>query len=175
MDAELDELARLVRDVPDFPKPGVVFKDLTPVLASPHGLRRLSDRLALGLGSREVDVIVAPESRGFLFGAALAQHLGVGLALVRKPGKLPWRTTKHEYELEYGTDCLEIHIDAVLPGQRVLLVDDVLATGGTAHAALELAREHGGIVVGASFVIELSFLAGRDKLPGVQIDSVWMY
>ncbi len=151
-----------LRDVPDFPKPGSVFKDITPVLADPalfgDVVRALAARAA------GADLVVGIESRGFIFGAPLALLLGCGFVPFRKPGKLPYRTERVEYGLEYGTDALEAHVDAIQPGQRVLLVDDVLATGGTAVAAVELVRRLGGEVVGAAFVLELAFLGGRAKL-----------
>ena len=150
-----------VRDIPDFPTPGVLFKDITPVLQDPVLFRRLMDWMAEGWGP--VDVIVGIESRGFIFGAPLVERLGAGLVLARKAGKLPWDTVAVDYSLEYGTARLEMHSDAIRPGQRVRLVDDLLATGGTAEAAVSLVRRLGGQVVGLGFVIELAFLEPRRR------------
>jgi adenine phosphoribosyltransferase len=174
-----DELARRiqhrVRDVPDFPRPGIIFKDITPVLGDATLLgdlvRSLHDRLA----NVPADLLVAIESRGFIIGAPLAVSLGIAFAPIRKPGKLPYRTVRVSYELEYGTDALEAHVDAVHAGQRVLLVDDVLATGGTAAGAARLVHELGGEVVGAAFVIEPAFLEGRKKLHGFPVESIVRY
>lgn len=168
------DLNSLIRNIPDFPKPGIVFKDITPLLADPQGLRVTVDRLAEPYRGK-VDVVLGIESRGFILGAATAYALGVGFALVRKPGKLPWRTHKVSYDLEYGSDTLEIHHDGVTPGQRVLLVDDLLATGGTAAAAIELVRKCGADPVAAVFVVELAFLPGRKKLAPVDVFSLLSY
>jgi adenine phosphoribosyltransferase len=168
------DLGRLIRDIPDFPKPGIVFKDITPLLADPAGLRATIDQLAEPYRG-QVDVVLGIESRGFILGAATAYALGVGFALVRKPGKLPWRTHQVSYELEYGRDTLEIHHDGVTPGQRVLLVDDLLATGGTAAAALELVRKCQAIPVAAAFVVELAFLSGRQKVAPLPVRSLLSY
>jgi adenine phosphoribosyltransferase len=157
------DLSKLLRDVPDFPKPGILFKDITPLLASPAGMQAAIAQLAK-LDFGRVDKIAAIESRGFLFGVPLAMQLGVGFVPVRKPGKLPWRTNRVEYALEYGTDAIEIHQDAVAKGERVLLVDDLLATGGTMGAACQLVEGVGGTVAGCAFVVELAFLAGRKRL-----------
>lgn len=156
-----------IRDVPDFPKPGIVFKDLSPVLQDTALFNGVIDAFADRYASMDIDRIVAVEARGFLYGSALAYRMKKGLGLVRKPGKLPWRTAKHCYTLEYGEDCLEMHLDAVEPGQRVLIVDDLLATGGTVNATAKLVQEQGAHVVEAAFVVELSFLSGRDKLSPV--------
>lgn len=157
------DLAEFLRDVPDYPKPGILFKDITPLLASPAALAAAVDRLAaLEVGA--VDVVAGVESRGFLFGVPLALRLGVGFVPIRKPGKLPWKTNRIEYVLEYGTDAVEIHQDAVLPGQRVLMVDDLLATGGTMHACCALVEGCGATVAACAFVIELEFLGGRKRL-----------
>ncbi len=153
-----------IRDVPDFPKPGIVFKDITPLLQSPEGLRKAIDGLAGMFEPRTYDVVCGIESRGFIFGTALAHKLGKGFVPIRKPGKLPWKTASESYELEYGKDTIEIHVDGVRPGERVLLVDDLLATGGTMGAALKLVRRIGGVPVGCAFVIELCFLNGRARL-----------
>ncbi len=156
-------LADYLRDVPDFPKPGIVFKDITPLLAAPAALREVVARMQR-LDCGRVDKVAAIESRGFLFGAPLAIELGVGFVPIRKPGKLPWRTNRVEYVLEYGKDAVEMHSDALQPGERVLLVDDVLATGGTMAAACQLVEQAQGVVAGTAFVIELRFLQGRAKL-----------
>jgi adenine phosphoribosyltransferase len=159
-----DTLARLIRDVPDFPKPGIVFKDITPVLADADALREVVDALAEPFTRAGVNRIVGIESRGFIFGAAVAYAMGVGLDLVRKPGKLPRRTTGVAYELEYGTDRLEIHDDALGPDARVAIIDDVLATGGTAEAVGKLVVGSGATLCGYGFVLELDFLGGRRRL-----------
>jgi adenine phosphoribosyltransferase len=157
------DLSKYLRDVPDFPKPGILFKDITPLLASPAAMRESIRRLA-ELEWGKVDKVAAIESRGFLFGAPLAMELDVGFIPIRKPGKLPWKTNRVEYTLEYGTDAVEIHEDAIAPGERVLLVDDLLATGGTMGAAASLVKEVGGQIAGCAFVVELAFLPGRKKL-----------
>lgn len=166
------DLASFLRDVPDFPKPGILFKDITPMLASPEAMQAAIDQLA-ALDFGKVDKIAAIESRGFLFGVPLAMRLGVGFVPIRKPGKLPWKTNRIEYVLEYGTDAVEIHEDAVAPGERVVLVDDLLATGGTMGAAVELVEACGGEVAACAFVIELAFLKGREsKLAGKRCQSL---
>lgn len=165
------DLATFLRDVPDFPKPGILFKDITPLLAEPRALAAAIDRFA-ALDFGKVDKIAAIESRGFLFGAPLALRHGIGFVPVRKPGKLPWKTNRVEYVLEYGTDAVEIHQDAIRPGERVLLVDDLLATGGTMGAACQLVEACGGAVAGCAFVVELCFLPGREKLAGRRIESL---
>lgn len=158
------DLKQAIRDVPDFPRPGILFKDITPVLLDPKLFQRTLDALAEPWRQGEVDAVVAVESRGFLFGAGIAERLSVPLVLVRKAGKLPYTTIKESYALEYGTATLELHVDAVSKGQRALLVDDLLATGGTAAAAATLVRQQGGEVAGYQFVIELGFLEGRQRL-----------
>lgn len=163
---------RFIRDVPDFPKEGIVFKDITPLLQSPEGLRESVEGLAQAFDPASYDLVVGIESRGFIFGTALANHIGKGFVPIRKPGKLPWKTASESYELEYGSDTIEIHVDACQPGQKVLLVDDLLATGGTAEAALKLIQRIGGQPVGCGFVIELSFLQGRKRLGDVPIQSL---
>ncbi|HUO83775.1 MAG TPA: adenine phosphoribosyltransferase [Thermoanaerobaculia bacterium] len=169
------DLVSYIRDVPDFPKPGITFKDITPLLASPDAFREVIARLAEPFGEAGITRVAAIESRGFIFGGALAERLGCGFVPIRKPGKLPWTTHSQEYTLEYGTDVLEIHSDAMGPGDRVLLVDDVLATGGTAAAAaalLSLFRVH---VAGFAVVIELQFLGGRSRLSHLQVESLIRY
>ena len=170
-----DQLREAIRDVPDFPKPGILFKDITPVLADAVLFREAIHAInALGVGLA-VDKVVGIDARGFIFGAAMALHIGAGFVPMRKRGKLPWTVESAAYALEYGEAVLEVHKDAVLPGERVLLVDDLLATGGTAAAALELVHRLGGVIVGAHFLIELGFLEGRRKLPGVPVDAVITY
>jgi adenine phosphoribosyltransferase len=164
--AEIEALKAVIRDVPDFPKPGIVFKDITPLLANPRAFRRTLDLFGVLCGDRISDKVLAIESRGFILGSALADRMGVGLIPVRKPGKLPAKTLRCEYQLEYGTDSLEIHADAINPGERVLIVDDVIATGGTACAAGELVERLGGVVSGYAFLVELGFLNGRSRLRG---------
>jgi len=166
-------LRRLTLDVPDFPKPGIVFKDITPVLEDPAALKEIIDAIASHWADRGITRIVGIESRGFIFGAALAYAMDLGLTLVRKPGKLPRETRSVSYELEYGSDNLEIHVDAVGPADRVLIVDDVLATGGTAEAVCKLIAGTGADVAGLAFALELGFLPGRDKLPaGAEVQSL---
>jgi adenine phosphoribosyltransferase len=166
------DLAAYLRDVPDFPKPGILFKDITPMLASPEAMEHAIDRLA-AMDFGRVDKVAAIESRGFLFGVPLAMRLGLGFVPIRKPGKLPWKTNRVEYVLEYGTDAVEIHEDAVAAGERVLLVDDLLATGGTMGAAAELVEACGGEIAGCAFVIELAFLNGRaGKLSGHRCEAL---
>jgi len=164
IEESIASLKSVIRDVPDFPKPGIVFKDITTLLKNPQAFRRALDLFTVLCGDRLSDKVLAIESRGFILGSALADRLGLGFIPVRKPGKLPSRTQRREYALEYGTDCLEIHEDAITPGERVLVVDDVIATGGTARAAGELVRQVGGIVSAYAFLVELSFLNGREKL-----------
>ncbi len=165
-------LEHYIRDIHDFPKEGIVFKDITPLLASPEGFRGAIDTIAAGYEDAEVSKVLGAEARGFIFGGALAYKLGAGFVPARKPGKLPSATTAHTYELEYGTDSLEVHTDAFGPGDRVLIVDDVLATGGTAAAKAALVHEMGATVVGFAFLIELDFLGGRDKLGESRIVSL---
>jgi adenine phosphoribosyltransferase len=174
-DERPDELAALVRDIPDFPRPGIVFKDITPVLASPAGLEAAVTGLADLARDRAVDVVVGAEARGFLLGPSLARELGAGFVLARKPGKLPHETVRAEYLLEYGTDALEVHSDAVAHGARVLVHDDLLATGGTAKALCELVEQLGGVVVGCAFLIELAFLPGRERLAGYDVQALVRY
>ena len=164
-----------IRDIPDFPQPGVVFKDITPLLADIGAFRATIDALAAPFASAAIDKVLAVEARGFIVGAPVAYRFGAGFVPCRKAGKLPWEVEKEEYVLEYGTDLLEVHKDAVTPGQRVLVVDDVLATGGTASAAATLVERLGGVVVGFAFVIELAFLGGRAKLQGRELVSLLTY
>ena len=159
-----EQLHDFLRDVPDFPKPGILFKDITPLLRSPEALRRACELLGEPFRNDGVTVVAAIESRGFIFGSIVAQNLGAGFVPIRKPGKLPWTTRKHEYVLEYGSGTLEIHDDALTPDDRVLVIDDVLATGGTLAAATHLVRGFEAKLVGAATVVELGFLGGRDKL-----------
>jgi adenine phosphoribosyltransferase len=170
-----ESLAAKIRDVPDFPKPGIVFKDIMPLLADPATLREAIDLLADWARPRQPDVILGAEARGFIFGGALAYALGCGFVAARKPGKLPWETVETTFELEYGTDTLQVHADALGPGQRVIVLDDVLATGGTAKAKIDLVEQLGGSVVGALFVIELTFLDGRSKLDGYDVHALIAY
>ena len=165
-------LEQLLRDVPDFPKPGIVFKDITPLLADPAALKEAVRLLADPYRDAGIDIVVGVESRGFIFGPAVAIELGAGFVPTRKPGKLPAETISASYELEYGTDTLEIHADAIQPGQKVVLIDDLIATGGTIAAVRELIEKLGGEILGASFLVELCFLNGRDKLPGIEIHSL---
>jgi adenine phosphoribosyltransferase len=168
------ELRTYVRDIHDFPKPGIVFKDITPLLAAGAAFQAVVDQIADRYRGR-VDMVLGIESRGFILGAALAYRLGLGLALVRKPGKLPHQTYAARYELEYGTDTLEIHRDAIGDRSRVLIVDDLLATGGTAAAAIELVRRLDGEVVACTFIIELTFLKGRQRLEVPEVFSLLRY
>ena len=161
-----------IRDVPDFPKPGIVFKDITPLLKSPEGLREAIAGLEAVCDPSPYDVVCGIESRGFIFGTALAYATKKGFIPIRKPGKLPHETISESYELEYGTDAVEIHTDALREGERVLMVDDLLATGGTMSAALALVRRIGGEIAACAFVIELGFLGGRDKLGEVRTHSL---
>ena len=171
----MDNLKAKIRHVPDFPKPGILFYDITTLLNDPQGFRDTIGALATPYQGRNIDQVVGIESRGFILGAAVANALGAGFVPIRKPGKLPSKCHREDYALEYGTDGLEIHADAVKHGQRVLVVDDVLATGGTAKAAAGLVRRIGGDLVGMSFLIELNFLKGRDKLAGEDVFSVLQY
>jgi adenine phosphoribosyltransferase len=163
---EIQQIRALIRDVPDFPEPGVVFKDITPVLANPIAFSTIVDLIVVHFGRGNVDKVVGIEARGFILAAPVAYHFGAGLVPVRKAGKLPHETLGEEYALEYGTASIEIHKDAVSPGERVLVVDDVLATGGTARAAASLVERIGGNVCGIACLIELDFLKGREKLEG---------
>jgi adenine phosphoribosyltransferase len=169
------DLRDYIRDIPDFPKPGVMFKDITPLLSHPEAFKAAIDQLERQFAARGISAIAAAEARGFIFGAPLAMRLGVGFIPIRKPGKLPYATIALEYQLEYGTDKLEIHTDAFSPGNRVLLIDDVLATGGTMRACRDLVQSTGAEVVASAFVIELSFLGGRAKLEPGEVFSLLTY
>jgi adenine phosphoribosyltransferase len=169
------DLKAKIRDVPDFPKPGVVFKDIMPLLSDREALRETVERIAEWAAPREPDVVLGAEARGYITGGALACRLGCGFVPARKPGKLPWRTVAVKYALEYGFDQLEVHADSIRPGQRVLVHDDVLATGGTARATVELVEQLGGEVVGLPFIIELAFLNGREQLQGYDVYSLIEY
>jgi len=171
----MDELKKLIREIPDYPKPGILFYDVTTLLKDRQGFHALVDKLCEHYNGRKVDIVAGIEARGFIFAPALAYRLGAGFVPVRKPKKLPWKTAAISYQLEYGTDTLEIHEDAVTPGQHVLLCDDLLATGGTASASVSLIRKLGGEVVGAAFAVELNFLNGRTKLPDVDVFSLIKY
>jgi len=164
-----------IRDIPDFPKPGILFKDITPLLAEPTVFRASIERLAERYGQQKIDAIAAAEARGFLFAAPLALALRVPLVPLRKPGKLPYRTYSLKYDLEYGQAELHMHIDGIKPGQRVLMIDDVLATGGTMAAGCKLVERAGGIVVSCAFLVELTFLEGRKKLDGYEVFSLASY
>lgn len=171
----MNDLKRLIRDVPDFPKPGIMFRDISPLLADPAGLALSIELLANPYRGKYIDLVVGAESRGFIFGTAVASHLSAGFALVRKPGKLPSKRIAVTYDLEYGTDTLEMHADAVIEGQRVLVIDDLLATGGTMKACIDLVEQLGGTVVGAAVLIELEGLGGRDKVGDIDVHSVVKY
>jgi adenine phosphoribosyltransferase len=171
----VSDLQTRIRDVPDFPEPGIVFKDIMPMLAQPELLRESVDLLAEWAEPRKPDLILGGEARGFILGAALAYKLGCGFVAARRPGKLPWETISTSYALEYGENALEVHADALSKGQRVLVHDDVLATGGTARAIVDLAEQLGGDVVGIAFLIELDFLEGRKLLEGHDVYSLIHY
>ena len=173
--ADAPHIQDLIRDVPDFPKSGIIFKDVMPMLANGPALREVVDQLADSVRDWEPDLVLGAEARGFMFGAPLAYALGAGFVAARKPGKLPYTTVSAKYALEYGFDALEVHIDAIKPGQRVLICDDLLATGGTARAKVELVERLEGVVAGLAFVIELDFLEGREKLDGYEIASLIHY
>ena len=172
---ELEQIKSLIRDVPDFPQEGIVFKDITPVLADPIAFSTLIDLIVVHFGRGNVDKVVGIEARGFILASPVAYHFGAGFVPVRKQGKLPSATVSQEYALEYGTATLDIHRDAVRPGERVLIVDDVLATGGTAKATASLVEEIGGTICGIACLIELDFLHGRDRLPGIELFTLINY
>lgn len=168
----MEDIAKIIRDVPDFPKKGIIFKDITTLLKDKRAFSKVLDILEEQYRNKKVDVVAAIESRGFIFGSALADRLGCSFVPVRKKGKLPYKTVSAEYSLEYGTDLIEMHEDAISKGQNVLLIDDLLATGGTAKAAIELISKLKGKLVGVGFVIELAFLNGRKNLEGVEVFSI---
>jgi len=169
------QLSQFIRDIPDYPKPGILFRDITPLLGNHDAFGSAIEAMAEPFADQKIDMIAAAEARGFIFGTPLALRLGAGFSPVRKPGKLPFETRSHQYDLEYGTDELQIHTDAFKPGQRVLIVDDLLATGGTMQACCELVESCGAEVVGCSFLIHLKFLSGQEKLGGYRIESVLEY
>jgi adenine phosphoribosyltransferase len=171
----METLTDLIRDIPDWPRPGVTFKDITPLLADRHAFAYVIDNLAAPFVGEPIDKVLGIEARGFVVAAPLARRFGAGFVPVRKAGKLPWQIEREEYELEYGSDLLEIHVDAVLPGERILIADDVLATGGTAAATIRLAERLGAEVVGCAFLLELGFLGGRSRLPGRELHSLVTY
>ena len=166
----MENLKRLIRTIPDYPKPGILFRDVTTLLGNAQGLRATIAAMAESYGGAQVDAVAGIEARGFILGGAVAERLGCGFIPIRKKGKLPWRTIGQEYTLEYGVDAIEIHEDAIEGGQRILIVDDLIATGGTAEAAAKLVRRTGGLIVGASFVIDLPELGGAQKLRAQGID-----
>jgi adenine phosphoribosyltransferase len=172
---DIQEIQALIRDVPDFPKPGILFKDITPVLAHAHGLRSCAEHLAKIVRASGADELIGVESRGFIFGAAISSMIDMPLQLVRKPGKLPFTKVGLDYDLEYGKDRVEMHIDSVIPGKSYCIVDDLIATGGTAGATVRLVQEQGGIVACCAFVIELAFLNGREKLGGCPVHALMTY
>ncbi|MCG3208851.1 MAG: Adenine phosphoribosyltransferase [Anaerolineae bacterium] len=169
------DLASTIRSVPDFPVKGILFYDITTLLKDPEALKASVDELAAAYKDKNIDVVVGMESRGFIFGMPVAYNLGTGFVPIRKPGKLPAETISESYALEYGTNTLQIHLDGITPGQRVLVVDDLLATGGTAQATCRLVERLGGVVAGVAFLIELTFLNGRDKLQGYDVFSLLKY
>ena len=176
MENNLEEiLKQKIRNIPDFPQKGVIFKDITPLLNDGEYFQKAIKAIAENYRGKNIDLIVASEARGFIIGSALAHELGVGFVPVRKAGKLPYKTLKHEYEKEYGKDSLEIHTDAIIVGQKILICDDVLATGGTINATKELVKKLGGDIVGFCFLIELLFLKGRDQFAGFDIFSLIQY
>ena len=170
-----ERLHACIREIPDFPTPGILFRDITPLLQDAEMLRIACDALAEPFTDMNVAGVVGVESRGFIFGPPVALALGAGFTIARKPGKLPWKTERESYELEYGTDTIEMHADAIRPGSNVLLIDDLIATGGTAGATAALVERMGGNVVGCSFLIELSVLEGRKRLSGFPVESVLVY
>jgi len=171
----MEDLKAFIREVPDFPKPGINFYDITTLLQDPLALRMTVDRFVWLFASKHIDKVVGIESRGFMFGPNVAYNLNAGFVPVRKPGKLPYRKIRQSYDLEYGSDAVEMHDDAILPGEHVLIVDDLVATGGTALAAAKMVESLGGIVAGFGFIIELTFLPGRQKLQGYEVESLIQY
>ena len=171
----MEELKQLIRDIPDFPKKGIIFRDITPLLGDGKAFRKAIDAIGDRFIDKKVDVVVGVEARGFIMGAALAYKLGAGVILIRKPGKLPYNTHKVTYELEYGTDSLEIHADAIKPGQNILIADDLLATGGTVKGVTDLVKKFDCNIVGLAFLIELEFLKGRERLKDYEVFSLIKY
>lgn len=171
----MEELKKMIREVPDFPKPGILFYDVTTLLKNPTGLQKVVDILAMRYRGAGIQKVLGIESRGFIFAPSVAYNLGAGFVPVRKPGKLPAQTLRLSYDLEYGRDALEIHRDAIESGERVLIVDDLIATGGTAAAAVQMARQLGAEIAGVAFLIELDFLKGREKLQGCEVFSILRY
>lgn len=168
-------IAELVRDIPDYPRPGVVFRDITPLLGHPEGFQRSVNELVERFQDTAIDRVLGIEARGFIFAAPVAFRIGAGFVPVRKAGKLPWAVAREEYQLEYGTDRLEIHRDSIHPGERILIVDDVLATGGTAAACCRLVETLGGVIAGLGFLLEISDLGGRDKLASHRVETLVSY
>jgi len=171
----MDDLKAHIREVPDFPKPGILFYDITTLLKDPLALRMTVDRFVWLFTKKKIDKVIGIESRGFMFGPSVAYDLNAGFVPVRKPGKLPAKTVRQSYDLEYGSDAIEMHADAISPGERVLIVDDLIATGGTALAAARLVESAGGTVAGFGFIVELTFLPGRQKLAGYEVESLIRY
>ena len=171
----MDDLKSHIRQIPDFPKPGILFYDITTLLKDPLALRMTVDRFVWLFAQKKIDKVIGIEARGFMFGPIVAYDLNAGFVPVRKPGKLPAKTVRQGYDLEYGSDAIEMHEGAVLPGERVLIVDDLIATGGTALAAAKLVESVGGTVAGFGFIIELNFLPGREKLKGYEVESLLQY
>jgi adenine phosphoribosyltransferase len=172
---DVEQIQALIRDVPDFPEPGIIFRDITPVLADPIAFSTITDLIVVHFGRGNVDKVVGIEARGFILASPVAYHFGAGFVPIRKKGKLPWDTVDEEYALEYGTATLELHTDGIEPGERVLIVDDVLATGGTAKAAASLVEQIGGDVCGIACVIELDFLHGRERLSDQELFTLIHY
>lgn len=175
MNREGSELTRYIRDIPDFPKKGIIFRDITPLLSDKEALKKAADALASPFGESEVDYVAAVEARGFIFGSIVAERLGAGFVPIRKEGKLPWKTAEETYELEYGSDTLEVHTDAIEKGGKVLMVDDLLATGGTMQAACRLMEKIGADITGIAFLIELTDLNGREKLKNYNLETIIRY
>jgi len=171
----MDDLKKTIRDIPDYPKKGIIFKDITPLLANPEKFKKAIDLLIRKIKNIKIDAIASMEARGFIFGAVLAYKMNKKFIPMRKKGKLPYKTIKEEYDLEYGKDIIEMHIDAIEKGERVLIVDDLLATGGTATAVANLIKKAGGVVAGIAFLIDLTFLKGRDKLKDYKVFSIIEY
>ncbi len=172
---DLISIKQLIRDIPDFPKKGIIYKDITPLLQNPNGLKEITEMISEHYNDKNIDLITGAEARGFIIGAAVAHKLGVGFIPIRKPGKLPYKTASITYQLEYGTDTLEMHKDAIKPGQNILMVDDLLATGGTMAACCKLVESMEGNIVGCAFIIELAFLNGRKALQDFDIFSLIQY